>query len=68
MPLLLYPFKFRDPVTRRWVKARYVARLEVIKQRYAEFEITGPPEVREGSAGTFSPHRPINARDRDEEQ
>ncbi len=23
--LVLYPFRFRDPVTRKWVKARYVA-------------------------------------------
>ena len=68
MPLLLYPFKFRDPVTRRWVKARYVARLEVIKQRYAEFEIHRPSRGARGERSTFSPHRPINARDRDEEQ
>lgn len=24
-PLLLYPFRFREPVTCKWVKARYVA-------------------------------------------
>ncbi len=23
--LVLYPFRFRDPVTHKWVKARYVA-------------------------------------------
>ena len=23
--LLLYPFRFRDPVTHKWVRARYVA-------------------------------------------
>ena len=48
MPRLeLYPFRFRDPVTGRWVKARYVAKREEIAERYAEWEITGPPEIRE---------------------
>lgn len=69
MALRLYPFRFRDPVTGRWVKARYVAELEIIRERYAEYEILGPPEVREVTAGTFNPHRrPDPARDRDEDE
>jgi hypothetical protein len=43
--LLLYPFRFRDRVTRKWIRARYVAEREVIAARYAEWEIAGPPEV-----------------------
>src|SRR4030095_16540399 len=45
--LELFPFRYRDPRTGKWVRARYVAELHEIKQRYAEFEITGPPEIRD---------------------
>lgn len=31
--LLLYPFRFRDVVSGKWVKARYVAEKHVIAQR-----------------------------------
>ena len=55
MVLLLYPFRFRDPLTGRWVKARYVAEMEAIRSRYAAYEILGPPEVREVSEGWFDP-------------
>jgi len=54
----LYPFRFRDPVTGRWVRARYRAEREEIERRYAEHEIIGPPEVRDGDpdAPRFTPH------------
>ena len=55
--LVLFPFRFRDPVTHQWVRARYVAEREVIASRYAEWEITGPPEVRRPVGGSFSPWR-----------
>ena len=57
--LELFPFRFRDPVTGKWVRARYVAELHEIKQRYAEWEIIGVPEIREisSSARYFTPHR-----------
>jgi hypothetical protein len=55
---LFYPFRFRDPVRGKWVRARYVAELHVIAARYAEWEITGPAEVREtGLDLGFSPHK-----------
>jgi len=44
--LELYPFRFRDPLTGKWIRARYVAELHEIKQRYAEWEIIGPQEIR----------------------
>lgn len=44
--LKLYPFKFLDPVSKRWVKARYVAELHEIQARYEKWEITGEPELR----------------------
>ena len=48
MPLELYPFRYRDPRTGNWVRARYKAEREVIAERYAEWEITGPAEIRSG--------------------
>lgn len=54
----LYPFRFRDPVTRRWVTARYRAEREEIERRYAEYEVIGPAEVRDGDPDEprFTPH------------
>ena len=45
--LVLYPFRFRDPLTGKWIRARYVAELHEIEQRYAEWEIIGEPEIRQ---------------------
>ena len=55
--LILYPFRFRDPVTRKWVRARYVAEREVIAARYTEWEIVGKPELRRPVDGAFTPWR-----------
>jgi hypothetical protein len=56
--LVLYPFRFVDPITGRWVRARYLAELHEIAERYAECEITGPAEIRtRGSSGSFNPSR-----------
>ena len=56
--MMLYPFRFRDPVSGKWKRAHYVAERHVIAERFAEFEIVGPPEVREmdPQARPFSPH------------
>lgn len=62
MALKLYPFRFRDPVTGKWVRARYKAERDVIAERYppGDYEITGPPEEREcgDSASYFNPGGP----------
>jgi hypothetical protein len=55
--LVLYPFRFLDPLTGRWVRARYRAEREVIAQQYARWEITGEPEVRRVEGGGFTPWR-----------
>jgi hypothetical protein len=56
-PLELYPFRYRDPLTDKWVRARYVAELHEIA-RYVEWEIVGPPEIRSrGYSGSFNPYR-----------
>jgi len=54
----LFAFRYRDPHTGKWVRARYRAELHELKHRYVEFEITGAPELREVSSNTryFSPH------------
>ena len=54
-PLLLYPFRYFDPVRKRWIRARYVAELHVIAERHAKWEITGPPEIRIDVGGSFNP-------------
>lgn len=70
MPRLeLLAFRYRDPVTGKWVRARYRAELHEIAARFVEFEIVGPAEIRnvEPNARYFDPqtgagpgtHRPI---------
>ncbi len=56
--LELLAFRYRDPRTGNWVRARYVAELYEIKQRYVEWEIIGAPEIREASSDArhFTPH------------
>ena len=62
MPRLeLFPFRYRDPLGGRWVKARYVAERHEIAKRHAEWEIIGPAEVREAEpdARYFTPWKII---------
>jgi hypothetical protein len=54
-PLTLYPFRFRDMLTGKWVRARYVAERSEIAKRYTEWEITGAPEIRQRAGTAFSP-------------
>jgi len=44
--LVLYPFKFRDRITGRWVRARLELQYPELQRRYAEWEITGAPVIR----------------------
>src|SRR4030095_1843646 len=54
----LFPFRYRDPLTGKWVKARYLAERHEIVERYKDWEITGPPEKRADPAnGYFRPYR-----------
>ena len=58
MPRLeLFPFRYRDLITGKWVKARYVAQRHEIAARYAEWEVIGPPETRDVDPGAryFTP-------------
>ena len=55
--LFLYRFRFIDPLTGRWVRARYRAARSEIAARYARWEIIGEPEVRRIDASGFNPWR-----------
>jgi len=57
VPLVVFPFRYRDARTGRWVKARYKAERDEIAARYAEWEIVGPGEERRPATGYFDPHR-----------
>jgi hypothetical protein len=59
--LLLYPFRYRSEITGKWVKARYLAAGEEIAARHADWEIIGPPELRDvdTDARYFQPYRVI---------
>jgi hypothetical protein len=59
MPLLLFPFRYRDARTGKWVRARYKAEVHVIAERFAEWEIIGPAEQREANPVGFNPYRNI---------
>jgi hypothetical protein len=55
--LELFPFRFRDPRTGKWIRARYLAELPEIQRRYSERELTA--EIRrvpdDGRVEQFNP-------------
>lgn len=62
--LELFAFRYRDPRTGKWVRARYRADRDEIAARYAEWEIIGTAEVRdvEPDARYFTPYAsPLDA-------
>lgn len=54
---LVYAFRYRDPRTKKWHLARYMATMVEIGARYAEWEVVGAGEKREPLGYSyFSPH------------
>jgi len=53
----LYPFRFRDPVTGKWVRARYRATRDDIAQRYGEARIDGAGIAPANVSAGFDPFR-----------
>jgi hypothetical protein len=51
-------FRYRDSRSGKWIRPRYVATRDEIEQRYAEWEILRPAELRdvEPDARYFTPH------------
>ncbi len=54
-PKALYPFSYFDLMRRRWMRARYVASLDNIAERYGCFRIEGPAEMRTNAGSGFEP-------------
>ena len=64
MPRTELFFRYRNPRTGKWMRARYVATREEIAARYTEWEIASPAEVRyvDPQARYFTPHKsPLDA-------
>lgn len=57
MPRELFPFRYRHALTGRWIDARYKATREEIAARYAEWEITGPPNAPAPIGRGFQPYK-----------
>jgi len=51
----LYAYRYRDPATRRWKRARQRATLADIKKRYAEWEPIVELDYRTGEADVMNP-------------
>ena len=64
MPIELFPFRYRNRLTGRWVRARYKAtREEIAAAGYVEWEITGPAEIRSPeTAGAYFRPFPMTTR------
>lgn len=56
-PLVVYPFRYRDARTGKWVKARYMAERDVIATPYVDWEMIGSDEERRPLTGYFNPGR-----------
>jgi len=59
--LVLYPFRFRDPLTGKWVRARHKLQVPAMQRRYAEWEIIGAPEIRHVTPGPIEHFNPFRA-------
>jgi hypothetical protein len=53
--LLRHPYRFRDPLTSKWIRARYRVERDAIAARYATWEIIGPAEIRRPLDAPFTP-------------
>jgi hypothetical protein len=57
-PRLMYAFRFVDPGTGKWIRARYRAEIHIIAERYKQWEVIGAPEVRSATPWVgFNPYR-----------
>jgi hypothetical protein len=58
----LFPFKFFDPIRKRWIVARYKATPGEIGARYEKWEIIGPGWTPSPAGGSFVPFANAPAR------
>ena len=60
MPSLeLYPFRFRDSLTGKWVRARHRMQVPEMQRCYGKWEITGAPEIRRVQSASPEPFDPF---------
>jgi hypothetical protein len=57
--LELYPFRFRDRLTGKWIRARHRLQVPELQRRYAEWELTGSPEIRHVQPRNTEPFSPF---------
>ena len=57
--LELYPFRFRDPLSGKWIRARHKLQVPELQRRYAEREIIGTPEIRHVAWDSVEPLNPF---------
>jgi hypothetical protein len=59
-PIILYPFRRRDPLSGKWYRARYKVSEEQLAQNEGEWIVDGPPEVHRslGPTSGFQPRPP----------
>jgi hypothetical protein len=62
-PIVVYPFRKRDPLTGKWYRARWKASAELIAEHAGEWIVDGPPEVYQalGPTSGFQRARPYVA-------
>ena len=61
LPWSCNPFRFRDTLTDKWVRARHKMQVLELQRHYGEWEITGEPEFRlvtDTSVQPFNPFAP----------
>jgi len=44
--LVLYRFRYFDPLRQRWIGARHALQAPEIRCRYSDYELIGAPEIR----------------------
>ena len=57
--LVLYPFRFRDPLAGKWFRARHKLQVSELQRHYANWEITGAPEMRHVTETGVQPFNPV---------
>lgn len=62
MPRELFRFRYRDPLTGKWVRARYAAEVHEIANRYAKWELERLdrvlPDIAPGERPPFNNYSP----------
>jgi hypothetical protein len=58
---VLYPFRFRDPLTGKWLRARHRMQVPEIQRHYGDWQLTGPAEIRNVKPASVAQYNPFEA-------